>query len=72
MPLYHFDLLGDIPAHDIKGHECTDDEEAKHEGDLIAHRLATEKPSLLRVGNLVSVKNERGEEIHRAPLTLPD
>ena len=72
MPLYRFDLLGDLPAHDITGHECTDDEEAKHEADLIAHRLATEKPSLLPVGNLVSVKNERGEEIHQAPLTLPD
>jgi hypothetical protein len=72
MPLYRFDLLGDLPAHDIAGHDCFDDKEAKHDGDLLAHRFATEKPSLAHGSNFVSVKNEQGVEIHQAPLRPAD
>lgn len=72
MPMYRFNLVGDFPAHDIAGHECADDKEARHDGDLIAHRLATEKPSLARDGNFVSVRNANDEEIHQAPLAPAD
>lgn len=68
MPVYYFNLVGDFDAHDVAGHECADDQEARHDGDMIAHRLATEKPSLARATNYVSVRNERDEEIYRAPL----
>lgn len=52
MPVYRFDLVGDFPAHDITGHDCANDHEARHDGDSIAHRFATEKPSMSRDGKL--------------------
>jgi hypothetical protein len=29
MPKYFFHLAGQLPAHDLLGHECTNDKEAK-------------------------------------------
>jgi hypothetical protein len=70
MPQYHFDLAGDWPAHDVAGHQCGNDREARRDGDLLAYRLVVEKPGMARGGNFIVVRNERGEEIHRAPLAM--
>jgi hypothetical protein len=68
MPRYFFHLNGDIPAHDLIGHECQNDDEAKDHGSFIAHRIGTEKPEMVREKNFISVNNERETEIFRAPL----
>jgi len=68
MPRYFFHLAGDVPAHDVMGHECIDDAEAKQHGSFIAHRIGTEKPEMVRSGNFISVANEQNEEIAQFPL----
>jgi hypothetical protein len=68
MPTYFFHLCGQIPAHDVRGHECKNDDEAKEHGSFIAHRIGTEKPEMVREGNFISVENQRSEEIARIPL----
>lgn len=68
MPRYFFHLAGDIPAHDLLGHDCADDEEARQHGSFIAHRIGTEKPEMVREGNFISVANEQGDEIAEIPL----
>jgi hypothetical protein len=68
MPIYFFHLSGQIPAHDMMGHQCANDDEAKEHGSFIAHRIGTEKPGMVREGNFISVENERSEEIARIPL----
>lgn len=52
----------------MMGHECIDDAEAKQHGSFIAHRIGTEKPEMVRGGNLISVANDQNEEIARFPL----
>lgn len=68
MPKYFFHLAGEYPAHDLLGHECADDEEAKDHGSFIAHRIGTEKTDMVREGNFISVRNEREEELFQVPL----
>ena len=68
MPKYFFHLAGDVPARDLLGHECANDKEAKDLGSFIAHRIGTEKPSMVREGNYISVTNGRGDEIFQIPL----
>jgi hypothetical protein len=40
MPKYFFHLLGDVPAHDLIGHECAGDKEAQKYGELLAHNVS--------------------------------
>jgi hypothetical protein len=68
VPKYFFHLISDVPAHDLIGHECENDEEARENGSFIAHRIGTEKPEMVREGNFISVSNGEGAEILRAPL----
>jgi uncharacterized protein DUF6894 len=68
MPKYFFHLAGDVPAHDLLGHECVDDAEAKEHGSFIAHRIGTEKPEMVREENFISVTDVHGKEIYRLPL----
>jgi hypothetical protein len=68
MPKYFFHLVGQIPARDILGHECTDDSEAKEHGSFIAHRIGTEKPEMVSEGNFISVRNNTDDELFRIPL----
>jgi hypothetical protein len=68
MPKYFFHLAGELPAHDLLGHECADDKEARDHGNFIAHRIGTEKPGMVRDGNVISVTDEHGQEISRIPL----
>jgi hypothetical protein len=48
MAKYFFHLAGDLPAHDLIGHECANDQEARDHGSFIAHRIGTEKPGMIR------------------------
>jgi hypothetical protein len=68
MPKYFFHLAGQLPAHDLLGHDCANDREAKDHGSFIAHRIGTEKPGMIREGNFISVIDELGKEIFQAPL----
>ena len=68
MPRYFFHLSGAISAHDVLGHECMDDAEARQHGSFIAHRIGTEKPEMVQDGNLISVVNENDEKIADIPL----
>ena len=68
MPKYFFNLAGELPAHDLIGHDCSDDREAKDHGSFIAHRIGTEKPGMVRDGNFISVRDERDREIAQIPL----
>jgi Domain of unknown function (DUF6894) len=68
MPKYFFHLVGNIPAHDIVGHECMNDEEARDHGSFIAHRIGTEKPEMVREENSICVMNEANQQIAKIPL----
>jgi hypothetical protein len=68
MSKYCLHLAGDVAAHDMMGHECANDQEAKQYGSVIAHRIGTEKPEMVREGNLISVPNEQDVEIAWFPL----
>jgi hypothetical protein len=68
MPKYFFHLAGVLPAHDLIGHDCSDDREARDHGSFIAHRIGTEKPGMVREGNFISVRDERDTEIAQIPL----
>jgi hypothetical protein len=68
MRKYFFHLAGELPAHDLLGHECADDREARDHGSFIAHRIGTEKPGMVREGNFISVRDERDKEIAQVPL----
>lgn len=68
MPRYFFHLAGELPAHDLLGHECGNDTEARDHGSFIAHRIGTEKPDMVREGNFISVRGQRDREIAQFPL----
>lgn len=68
MPRYFFHLLGMVSGHDLTGHECVDDDEAKAHGIFIAHREGTERPEMIQGGNAIQVENDRGDEIAKIPL----
>ncbi|MGX1104620.1 MULTISPECIES: DUF6894 family protein [Bradyrhizobium] len=68
MPRYFFHLAGDIPAHDVLGHDCADDKDARDHGSFIAHRIGTERPEMVRDGNFISVRDEGDSELFRIPL----
>ncbi|MDI4233623.1 hypothetical protein AAFX91_40040 [Bradyrhizobium sp. 31Argb] len=68
MPRYFFHLAGQIEAHDLSGHACTNDDEARDHGSFIAHRIGTEKPEMVREGNFILVTNEEDTEIVQIPL----
>jgi hypothetical protein len=67
MPKYFFDLKNGVPVRDHDGHECADDQEAIFHGTFIAQRIGTERPEAAGHG-YISVVNEEGDEIHRAPV----
>ncbi|MCA1451615.1 hypothetical protein I6F35_00115 [Bradyrhizobium sp. BRP22] len=68
MPRYFFHLTGQVEAHDLSGHACANDDEARDHGSFIAHRIGTEKPEMVREGNFISVRNEEDTELFQIPL----
>jgi hypothetical protein len=68
MPKYFFHLIGDLPARDLLGHECEHDDAAKRDGRILAHRIGTEKPEMVREENAILVTDEDEEELFKIPL----
>jgi hypothetical protein len=68
MPKYFCHLAGEFPAHNLLGHDFVNDKEAKDHGSFIAHRIGTEKTSMVREENFIFVRNERDEELFQVPL----
>jgi hypothetical protein len=69
MDKFYFDLVGAFTANDFIGHGCANEDEAKEHGRFVAQRIGTEKPEMARQGNYISVRDEAGREIYRAPIT---
>jgi hypothetical protein len=68
MKRFFFDLAGELPAHDVVGHQCRSREEAKDHAQFIAHRIGTERPTFAKPGNYISVRDESGTEVFEAPI----
>jgi hypothetical protein len=68
MPRYFFHLAGQLPATDLIGHECLNDDEALDHGSFIAHRIGTEKPEMAREENFISVVNDSNDELFKIPI----
>jgi hypothetical protein len=68
MKRFFFDLSGDLSAHDYVGHNCASSQEAKRHASFIAQRIGAEQVSLARPGNYISVRDEGGVEIFKAPI----
>jgi hypothetical protein len=68
MPRYFFHLVGQLPATDLIGRECLNDDEAREHGNFIAHRIGTERPEMVRQENFISVLNNMGDELFRIPI----
>ena len=69
MARYFFDLKDGIPVRDRQGHDCSSDDEAIENATFIAQRIGTERPEYVGKGHYISVVNEAGQEIHRAPIS---
>ena len=69
MKRFFFDLVGEIRAHDFKGHECSSKKEARKHASFIANRIGTERPSFAKPGNCIAVRDERGAKVLAAPIT---
>ena len=69
LPIYFFHLLGDVPAHDLIGHECADDKEAEKDGKTLAHNVGTDRPDMVRESNCISVVDSSDRELFKIPLS---
>jgi hypothetical protein len=69
MPKYFFHLLGDVPAHDLIGHECADDKEAEKYRKILAHTVGTDRPDMVRESNYISVVDSSDRELFKIPLS---
>ena len=70
MAIFYFDVVGDLAASDLLGLECDNVQGAKQHGRLLAQRTAAEHPELVREGNYIAVRNARGFELCRFPISL--
>jgi hypothetical protein len=61
-------LAGRLAAHDLMGHECSNDDEARKHGSFIAHRVGTEEPYIVQEGNFILVTNEIGDDLFKIPI----
>jgi hypothetical protein len=67
MKRFFFDLAGELPAHDVRGHQCSSRKEAKDHAQFIAHRIGTEKPAFAKRGNYILVPGrDRRENLRGA------
>jgi hypothetical protein len=69
MPKYFFHLLGDLPAHDLIGHECGGDKQAQQYGKMLAHKAGTDRPDMVKDSNYISVVDSSDRELFRIPLS---
>ena len=70
MKRFYFDLVGEVPARDFLGHECSSRREARKHASFIAHRIGTEHPHFVQRGNGVAVREEGGVSFYQAPIAL--
>src|SRR3569623_1637485 len=68
MPRYFFHLAGQLPATDLIGYECLNDDEARDHGSFIAHRMRTEKHEMVREENFICVMNDNNDELFKIPI----
>jgi hypothetical protein len=68
MPRYFFHLAGTTPAHDMAGHECANDNEAREHDGILAHQLGSARPGAAREENFISVRDEWDRELFQVPL----
>jgi hypothetical protein len=68
MNRFFFDLVGELAAHDVLGHQCRSRKEAKDHAQFIASRVGTERPNFAKPGNYISVRDESGTEIFEASI----
>jgi hypothetical protein len=68
MKRFFFDLIGDVPARDVLGHECISRLEARRHAAFIAQRIGTEHPNFAKPGSGIVVRDDRGTEFFVAPI----
>jgi hypothetical protein len=68
MKRFFFDLIGDVPARDVLGHECMSRREARRHAAFIAQRIGTERPNFAKPGSGIAVRDDRGTEFFVAPI----
>jgi hypothetical protein len=67
MPVYHFNIVDGVTLEDPVGFDCESDLYAKIKADLIAQQIAIDL-DLDDETRCVVVVDERGAEIHKAPV----
>ena len=70
MNRFFFDLSGDVPAKDARGHLCSSRREAREHAVFIAQRIGAERPEFVKAGNCIEVREERGEVFFSAPINV--
>lgn len=70
MKRYYFDLIGEVPARDFLGHECSSRNEARKHASFIAHRIGNEHPHFVKPENRIVVREEGGAAFYQAPIAL--
>ena len=68
MRKYFFHLIGDVPAHDLLGHQCANDKDAEAYGKMLARNVGTDRPHMVSDDNYIEISNEEGKELFRIPL----
>jgi hypothetical protein len=68
MKRYYFDLIGELPARDFVGHECSS--RARKHASFIAHRIGSEHPHFVKPGNQIAVREEGGVSFYQTPIAL--
>jgi hypothetical protein len=69
VPKYFFHLLGDVPAHDLIGHDCADDKEAQKYGRILSHNVGTDWPDMVKESNYISVVDANGRGLFEIALS---
>lgn len=68
MPRFYFDLIDGKNITDDQGQELRNDGAAKHVAEKLARDIYKIRPELRGDDFAISVRNEDGDEIHRACL----
>jgi hypothetical protein len=68
MPLFYFDLKGDVPSRDHKGELCASAADAIIRAARKALEFAKARPSLRDGAHFISVLDQNGTEIHQEPV----
>lgn len=72
MPRYYFDLIDGKSVPDNAGQTLRDTAAAKRVADKLAHDIFKIRPELRGKTFAIAVRNEAGDEVHRAEVQAPD